>query len=193
MSSAGSDEETVQVIANVPKSVRDGAKEKLEHGEMSEEIRDTLARIAFGEDLNQRARLETRLEDLRDQRDELRRERRQLDAEIENIDSRIDSVETKISQLTSREERYEAKLESLEHRVRAEGRLFPEHAAVKNVASEAQREPEGVIKDLKDRNPDIPDYAFEERTPYSDEPRWNGFEDEEIINRDVDEREAEYR
>lgn len=187
------DEEMAQVVVNVPRSAKDSAMEKLEYGQMTEEIRDLVTRIAFGEDLGQRSRLERQLEDLRDRRDELRRERRSLDAEIENIDSRIDGVEKRISQLSSQEERYEAKLESLEHRLRAEGRLFPEHSAVREVAKEAEREPEGVIEDLKGRNPDVPEYAFEEMTPYVDEPKWHGFEDEEKIQLAVGEREARYR
>lgn len=186
------DENRVQITVQVPESVRDAAKEKLEHGGMSQEVRDTLTRVAFGEDINQRSRLESRLESLRDERDELREERRELDAEIENIDSRIDGIEKELSQLSSKEERYEAKLESLEYRIRGEGRIFSGHSAVQNVAKEAQREPEGVIKDLKDRNPDVPDYAFEDGL-HDYENDWNGFDSEDIITRDVDDREARYR
>lgn len=190
-----SDEETVQVIAEVPKSVRDGAKDKLPYGGMSEEIRETLSRIAFGEELNQRSRLEARLEDLREDRDELYRERRELDAQIENIESQISSIEREVSQLSTQEERYEAKLESIEYRIRSEGgHLFPEHGEIKKVASEAQREPEGVIQDLRERNPDIPDRAFEELPIHATpDEKWDGFSDQETIDLDVEDREARYR
>lgn len=195
------DEETVQVIVNVPKTVRDTAKDKLAHGEMSQELRDTLTRIAFGEELGQRSRLEKRLEDLRDRRDELRRERREIDAKIENLDSRIDGVEKKIGQLTSEEERYEAKLESLEYQLRNPDQpwfhLVPSLNVVKNIAAEYGREPEGVIEDVMARNPDIPDYAFEPVPPQEDRdpihnPTWGGVPEEDI-DLDVDDREARYR
>ena len=187
------DEEMVLVNAEVPKPVRDAAKEKLEYGGMSREIRELLTRVAFGEDLAQRSRLEQQLDALREQREELQRERREIDSKIENVDSRISGIETKLSSLSSREERYESKLEELEYRLRGEGtRLGPDSPVVKRVAKESETEPEGVIKDLKKRNPDVPDYAFEEKTPYADEPSWHGVA-EENVDLAVEDREARYR
>lgn len=187
------DEETTMITVNVPTSVHETAKQKLEHGGLSREVRESLRRIAFGEDMNQRSRLERQLEELRDEREELRAERRELAAKIENIDSKIDGIQDDISSLSSEEERYESKLEELEYRVRAEGtRLWPENVHVERVAKEAQREPDAVINDLMERNPDIPEYAFEEGDLYRTENRWDGVP-EENIDIDVSERESKYR
>lgn len=186
-------EEMKLINVNVPKSVHETAKKKLEYGGISREVREALRRVAFGEDMNQRSRLEQQMEVLRDEREELRAERREIDAKIENIESKIDGIQDDISQLSSEEERYDSKLEELEYRVREDGtRLWPENSHVERVAKEAQREPEAVVNDLKKRNPDIPDYAFEKMTPYSDDPDWSGVPEEDI-DLAVDDRAAKYR
>lgn len=180
------EEETVRVVAQVPESVKAAAKEKLEYGGLSREIQDTLERIAFGEDLSQRSRLKRRREELADERRTLREQRREIDAEIETVEQRIDAVDDKLDDLTTREEKYEAKLESLEHRVRAEGqRLDTDHGAVRNVAAEVGIEPEGVVETLKERNPDVPTYAFTDGL--HDRHDWDGLP-ESVADRDVSER-----
>lgn len=188
-----SDEETVQVVVNVPKSVKETAQDKLEYGGLTREVREALQRVAFGEDLNQRSRLERQLEELQDEREELRNQRRELDADIEAVDNKINGVQNSLNQLSTEEDRYEAKLEELEYRLRDEGtRLWPTNGNVARVAKEAGKEPEGVVQDLKERNPDVPDIAFEEGKLYSNEPSWNGV-DEEDIELDVEDREERYR
>lgn len=192
-----SDEETAIASAEVPKSTYELAKDKLPYGGISKEIRGLIERIAHGDDLNQRSRLEQRLRNLREQRRELQQERREIDVRIENIDSRIQTAEREVSQLTEVEERYEAKIEMLEQRLRDPDNeyfhLLPDLRAVRRIAEETGREPEGVVADIRDRNPDVPEYAFEEPpTAYDHDPihnpRWNGFNSEEEINRPVGER-----
>ncbi|ADJ16809.1 hypothetical protein HacjB3_19333 (plasmid) [Halalkalicoccus jeotgali B3] len=155
------EERMVQVAVEVPESVRDGAKAKLPYGGMSQVIREELNRVAFGEEMGQRSRLESRLEDVREERDKLQRERRELNAKLENLEDQAKDIERKLDDLTTQEDRYEAKLESLEYNIRIEGRnLFADHGQVESIAAEAGKSPEGVIKDLKHRNPDVPDEAF---------------------------------
>jgi len=181
-------EETVRVVANVPKSVKEAAKDKLEYGGLSREIEDTLSRIAFGEDLNQRSRLERQKADLKETLVDKREQRRELDAEIENLEQRVAGINDKMSNLTTREDKYEAKLESLEQRLRSEGsRLDPKHPAVKEAANTGGVEPAGVIQTLKQRNPDVPVYAFQDAL--RDRETWNGLDDD-IAGLPVGERES---
>lgn len=187
------DEETKRINVAVPQSVHETAKKKLEYGGISREVRDTLRRVAFGEDMNQRSRLEHQLTELQDERDELRAERREIDAKIETIETRITGIQNDISQLSTEEERYESKLEELEYRVREDGtRLFAENTHVERVAKAAEREPEAVVNDLKERNPDIPDYAFEEGDLYRENQSWTGVPDEDV-HLAVEDREQRYR
>jgi len=180
------DENTVRVVAQVPESVKETAKEKLEYGGISREVRETLERIAFGEDLTQRSRLERQRDELQETLRKKREERRELDAEIENIEQRIDGIDSKINNLTTREDKFEAKLEELEATLRVDGgRLDPEHPAVKRAAKTGRMEVEGVIETLKERNPDVPTYAFQDGL--KDRKNWNGLPDSQA-ELPVDER-----
>jgi len=170
------DEETVRVVADVPKSVKETAKEKLEYGGISREIRDTLQRIAFGEDLTQRSRLQRQRDDIAEQLQNKREKRRELDADIENLEKQIESINQELDNITTREDKYEAKIEELEAKLRKDGmRLDPEHPAVKRAAKTGGVEVEGVIETLKERNPDVPVYAFQDGL--HDQHTWDGLPD----------------
>jgi len=180
--------ETARVVADVPKEVKEAAAEKLEYGGLSREIQDMLERIAFGEDLNQRSRLQRQRQQLKDDLVDKREARRAINNDIETIEQRINGINEQLSNLTTREDKYEAKLESLEHRLRVEGsRLDPEHPAIKEAASTGGVEVEGVIQTLKERNPDVPVYAFQDGL--RDRESWDGLP-ESVAERSVDEREV---
>lgn len=167
------DEETVRVVAQVPESVKETAKGKLEYGGISRVIQETLERIAFGEDLTQRSRLERQREELQEDLRQKREERRELNADIETLEQRIDGIDQKLSNITTREDKFEAKLEELEALLRKEGvRMDPKNGAVKRAAETGGIEPEGVVETLKDRNPDVPVYAFEDGL--HDRETWTG-------------------
>jgi len=179
-------EETTRVVAEVPVEVKEAAKEKLPYGGLTEEIQDTLERIAFGEDLTQRSRLERRREDLQSDLEDRRAERRELDARIENLEQQVASIDEKLSTITTREDKYEAKIEALEASLRHDGmRCDPGNGAVQRAASTGGVEPAGVVKTLKERNPDVPAYAFEDAL--HDRETWDGFV-EERASLPVDER-----
>ena len=167
--------ETARVVADVPADVKETAKEKLPFGGISEEIQNTLERIAYGEELGQRSRLERRREALRSELRDARERRRDIDAEIATLEDRINGVDDKLSSLTSREDKFEAKIEELEAMLRQDGtRLDPDHAAVKRAAETGGVEPEGVVETLKERNPDVPTYAFEDGL--HDRNTWDGLD-----------------
>lgn len=187
------DEEMSRISVDVKKTHHEMAKRKLEYGGITREIREAIRRVAVGEDMNQRSRLERQLEELQEKRDDLRAKRREIEASIETIETKINGVQHDISQLSSKEERYEAKLEELEYDLREGGqRFYPEHKKIERIAGETQREPEALINDLKERNPDIPDYAFEEGDRYGKNERWTGVPEEDI-EIDVENREPKYR
>lgn len=185
------EEEMVQICVNVPKSAKETAKQKLDYGGISREVRDRINEIAFGGDLNQRSRLERQRDELKNELREARERRREAEADIESLEERIQAIDEKLAGLTTREEKYEAKLEELESRLREDGvRVDIDHPAVGRAAATGSVEKEGVIKTLKERNPDVPDYAFEDGL--HDQHDWGGVDDEGI-GKDVDEREEIYR
>ena len=185
-------DEKTQVHVEVSKDVKETAKEKLGHGGLSREIRDCLERIAFGAELNKRSRLERRRDELESELRDARQERREIDARIETKEDRISGIDAKLSNLTKREDKYEAKLEELESQLREDGiRVFPSFPNVKRAASTGEVEPEGVVETLKERNPDVPEYAF--KNGINDyENDWEGVPEVEI-GKNPDEREQRYR
>lgn len=157
------EEEDVRVTFTVPEGIRDGAKRRLPHGGMSEELRGTLRRIAHGEDMNQRSRLEKQKRDLKKELRDEREKHRDAGANIETLEDRIQGINDELEGLSAKEDRYEAKLENVEYDLRIDGmRLWSDHPAVTDVAAEVGKTGEGVIKDLKHRNPDVPDHAFKQ-------------------------------
>jgi len=181
------DEEMVQVVVNVPKTTKETAKEKLPYGGITNEVRDTLTRIAFGEDLNQRSRLERQRDELKDELEDLRAERRRLDTDIENKEQRISSIDDKLGNITTKEDKFEAKIEELEAMIRKDGtRVWPSHGGVRRAAKTGGVEPEGVIETLKERNPDVPNYVYQQAL--HDRETWSGLPDS-IAELEVDERE----
>lgn len=183
-----SDEEMTQVKALVPEDAKEVAKQKLDHGGLSEEIRKTIESIAYGGDVQQRTRLERRRDEIKETLRDLRQERKRIETKIDAEESKLDAVEEEIAALAEREDKYEAKLEELEAKVRIEGaRVFADHPAVHRAAKTGGVEPEGVIEELKDRNPDVPEYAFKQAL--HDERDWHGLP-EDVATRPVEERES---
>jgi len=93
------------------------------------------------------------LEDVRDRIDDLRRERRRIDAEIESQESRATRLEERISKLEERTDAFETVVDTLESMMLDGARIFPERV---DDELDAQR----VMEELKERNPDVPEYAF---------------------------------
>lgn len=154
------DDDKTQVHFTVDRHAKDLAKEKLEFGELSSILRDEVRRVAFGEEISKRERLQERLNQLREDRDDLRAEKRQIETDIEEKETEIARVEERLSGLERREDRYEGNLEMLEETLRQGGRVFEDHGQVIKAAKTGGKEPEDVIQELRERNPDIPDHAF---------------------------------
>lgn len=168
-------EEMVGMYAKVPESLKQAAKEQLPHGGISKVVRESLRYEVFGPGLGTRSRLEREIEKIDDELTKKRAERRDINTEIENLEQRRANYEKKISNLSSKEDKYEAKLEGLESRLLDEAtRLWTDHPAVKDAAVTGEVDPEAVVEDLKERNPEVPDYAFQQGL--HDTHDWHGRE-----------------
>lgn len=188
---AADDEEMVPVRAYIKESVHEIAKEKLEHGGISREIRETMNEVAFGEELTQRNRLERQREDVKGSLQNKRAERREIDAEIETLEENVQSIDEKLASITEEEDKYEAKLEEIESQLRCDGiRVWDDMPMVTRAAATGGVEPNGVIQTLKERNPDVPSYAFKDG--FGDEHDWNGVAEQER-NLPPQERERKFR
>lgn len=149
-----------QLNFKINENAKKAAKQKLEHGELSRRLRRVVEEIAFGEEVSKATRYEQRLRTLRERKDELRADRRVIDAEIEEVELEIARVEEQLSHLDKREDKYDAALEMLEETLYEGGRVYPDHGQVVRAAQIGDVDPEGVIEDLQERNPSIPEHAF---------------------------------
>jgi len=160
-----------QVIFKADSETVKEAKAKLDHGEMSEILRTALDRVAHGADVAEEARLNDRLKTLREGRRELRQERDNIEQELEEVNRKIERVETRLEELREQDGEYDGVLAMLETDLSDGARVMQNTPKVKKAAKIGDCEPQDVIGDLKERNPDVPDMAFRSPRP-SEEANW---------------------
>jgi len=161
------------------------AKDKLEHGEMSEELRARLDEIAHGTDVAEENRLTDRLKTLREDRRDLRRERDQIEDEIEEMNRDIERIEERLDELREQEGEYDGVLAMLEADLQDGTRIMKGTDKVKRAAEIGDCDPMDVIQDLKDRNPDVPDSAFR-MARGNESPNWKDNMDTTELSVEVD-------
>lgn len=164
-----------QINFTVEEAAKDLAKDKLDHGELSTELRETIHRIAYGQEISKRERLQRQLADLRDDKDSIRSTIREKQAELEEVEDKITRVEERLDGMERREDKYDATLQMLEEKLYDGGRVFEDHGQVLKAAKIGGKEPEDVITELKERNPSVPDHAFVQGIHTNQS--WDGFED----------------
>lgn len=166
-----------QINFTVEADAKGLAKDKLEHGELSTELRETIHRIAYGEEISKRERMHKRLADLRDQKDSLRAEKREIEAELEEIEGSIKRIEERLDGMERKEDKYDATLEMLEETLYSGGRVFEQHGQVMKAAKIGGKDAKDVIDELKERNPSVPDHAFKQKMYVKKE--WSGVQESE--------------
>ena len=70
-------------------------------------------------------------------------------------------MEQRLDDLRDIEGEYNGALEMLESRLLQGERIYIQLDAVENAAQLGEKNKQDVLEDLKDRNPDVPGYAFE--------------------------------
>lgn len=156
------DEEMEQLVVEVPKNTKQIAKRNLEHGGLSREVRATLARIAHGEEVAEVRQVKDNLEDLRDERANLKQKRDTIENELQDVERKIERGEAKLERLRDIESEYEGRLKGIEERMQQEDmHVWPEHGVVKSTAEDYGQEPDDIIQDLRERNPELPDEQFQ--------------------------------
>lgn len=169
-----------RIVADIDEDTHAILKEKLEYGELSEVVRDVANTIAFGDGWDRRTVIDRRIEQKRQELSTLRDRRREINGEIESVEERIDELEDRRERVETEAEQYTGALWSLEQSFRAGelGHLDPQHGRVKSLAKEFGKDPEAVMDQLRERNPDVPSYAFEQRMHAS--RNFNGLSEDRV-------------
>lgn len=165
-------DEQVMYSVRMPRRLRRDAKRKTERGELSSAVRELFERTAYGEgpgETDELERLKNELENERDHIDDLRSDRRRIDAKIETAEQAIARLEERISAIQAKRDNVDVALENFEAMLENGDRVSPRMNSVQDAAEKRGMSPEQFIKELQERNPDIPDHAFrlaEENEPY---------------------------
>lgn len=160
------DKEMVPVNFDAPKEAYEQAKENLEWGQMSEELRGRVNEIAFGAETTRREELRERLTSLRDDKRKKESKIRDFQNERDHIDRKIERIEQQLDSIRDNEGEYNGALEMLESRLLDGERLYQQHEGLERVANIAEKPKQEFIKDLQKRNPEVPSYAFELSSPH---------------------------
>lgn len=156
------DEPTKLFGAQIDADTHEVLDARLEYGEKSRLIQDLANTIAYGGDWNERTPLDIQIENVEEKLARAREKRRKADAEIETYEADLQRLRDKRETKQTREEKIEASLVPVEADLREGKRVFPEHGAIQTIAREYSMAAIDVIDFLKERNPDVPDHAFEE-------------------------------
>lgn len=158
-----SEDAFVRYNVRMPERLRDDAKRNSERGELAEHTRELFRRKAYGvEGSKENTELQQAKAELRDVRsalDDLRRDRRQIDAEIETYETRAARLEERVSSLEEEDDKFSTVVDTLENLLLDGTRIFSQRVDDDVDAS-------AVIEELRDRNPEVPDHAFELAEPY---------------------------
>jgi len=149
-----------QVGFTVDEATWHSAMDRLEWGEMSERLRDTVVEIAYGADISKRQKVQRRLDEVRDRRDELQSRIDNLRVDLQRRNTQVAELERTLATLNDVEGEYSGALQVIEDIITAGARVDPEHVQVKRAAALKKVQPQEVIKDLQERNPDLPPEAF---------------------------------
>jgi chromosome segregation ATPase len=157
-------DDTQLITAQIDAETHAMLREMLEHGELSEIIRDVCQTVAHGEGWDRRMVIDNRIEAKQRKLRRAREERQRLETDIESMEADLADLREKRRTVKTEAERYVGALWSLEQSFRAGdvGHLWPAHPRVEGLADQYDKDAEEVFEDLKERNPDVPGYAFQQ-------------------------------
>lgn len=156
--------EEVQFATTMPRQLREDAKKNTSHGELSDEVRQTFRRLAYGPSAADGAteldRLEAELREIRLEIDDLRNKRGRIDNQIQNHEARANRLEERISALERARGELDTKVETLESMLLDGDRWWP--VRIKNAANVDISTAEDIHARLQEMNPELPMEAFRE-------------------------------
>jgi chromosome segregation ATPase len=156
-------EEKVRFTVQMPRSLREDAKKSADHGDLSNEIRKLFRHKAYGlgdgETTTELDETEAKLKSVREDLDNLRERRNDLESKISSKEAKENRLVEKLDRLKQEREDRSQTIEVLENMLYDGQRIFMER--IKNYADVSEGQAIDMQQELKDRNPDVPDEAFE--------------------------------
>lgn len=175
--------------ADIDREIAEAADRRLNHGERKQLI-EALAEAIANRGFSEKTPLDVRIQQLREIKQKKIEKRTKINDEIDNIETEIEVLRERRGNYESEAEKLEGRIEGIESSLRHDGmNIFEGSSSVEQIANEYPVTPEDVINRLKDRNPDVPPWAFSNPMEERFIEDWNGFEDESVASLPVEERE----
>lgn len=156
--------EEVRFNVKMPKELREDAKRNTQRGELSQEVREVFRRKAYGmgsegvaSELDQAL---AELEEVRVSINKAKLERDKINAKITSKEKREARLEERVERLRQEREEMNQVVNTIENMLQEGDRMFP--TRIKNAADVDESTAVEIHQELKDRNPDLPDVAFQE-------------------------------
>lgn len=180
-----SDDNTKRWGVEINAELHEALDKTLEHGERSEILRNVARELVTGDfdayTIND-IKIAMKDSELEDAREEVR----MAQARVERLESERDKLINDREQIETDEDRYDGALWSLEQQFRGGevGHITPKSGEVRSISSEFDISRSEVVDELRDRNPDIPEKAFESEESYrelnSTPDVFSGLPDEQV-------------
>lgn len=134
----------------------------LERGERTAVLREVAEKLAAGEYDGYTVN-DIKVAQKREEIEDLREVMRQARADLERTESELDDLLREREQIETEADRYDGALWSFEQDFRAGdvGHVTGNEPGTIKIADEFGKSVDGVVNDLRERNPDLPDKAFE--------------------------------
>lgn len=136
------------------------AKDKLDHGELSEELRTRIHEIAHGTTVTNIERKRDLLTEKRKENRELQQQIRNLQNEYEENERDIERLEAELDQLLDQTGEYQGFLKALSEDLTDGKHLFVGHKQVEKAAELGDVTQQEVLDVLQERNPDVDESQF---------------------------------
>lgn len=157
-------EDTVTKGAQIPEQVAEALDSQLGYGDWSDYCNRLAEAIAFGGGYDERTPFDVVIQKKRDELEDAREKRDEWAETVDELERDIEDLKVEREEYKTTEDKFDGALWQIEQDFRAGelGHLDTGHTKIKNLAERFGRSPEAVVSELRDRNPDVPDYAFEQ-------------------------------
>ncbi len=161
--------EDVQFFARIPRNL----KQLIDSDERTnKEVAKTAFWREFGGERQEL--IDMKISQKEDEEEMILQHINELKEDLEDVREEKQALLSKREELEEEQNAYEEHLQEMEEFLLQGRHLDPSHPRVENAARVGDVDPTEVIEELKDRNPEVPDYAFVDGLHA--EETWNGFE-----------------
>lgn len=157
-------DDTTTMGAQIPTDTAEVVKERLGYGEWSEYARELAEVLAYGDGFDERTPYDVVIQKKRGELDDARDTRDEWQDTIDTLERELEDLKQEREEYKTTKDQFEGALWQLEQDFRAGeiGHLYKSHPKIKNLSERFGRDAEALMDTLRERNSDVPEYAFKQ-------------------------------